>query len=433
VPLDVSDYEFQTKVVTLMLASRTFLTSYRDALKPELFEYEEHQTLVRQVLGYYDKYHEPPTLDNLRYQLENYEKTKPIATKTWAKYLEGIQELLHDSSLAFVHDEMEKFLRFRVYVGAMGAMTAALKKYDFNGAAKAFMGALRYEIKPTDGIEFTDSVYDRLTKVINRDTIPTGIRALDDAMGGGTAKGEMTVVLAPPGRGKTTLLVNLGAAGVENGRTVYHFFGEQNENAVWYRYARRFLHLDYATLRAKPKRHSYLLEQLFEQTGTRLRIASCLGKEVSALRGYIYRHGAPDALIVDYADKMLPSARYSEIRFELSRIYDDLYQMCAEFNIALWTASQSNRDSLGKEVVTIGDFAEDFNKAAIVDNVLALCQTKKEETTDDMRIFTAKVREDKGHEEIHCKIYRSQMRVVSVDDVWRRRLKPAEEKDDDED
>ena len=71
-----------------------------------------------------------------------------------------------------------------------------------------------------------------------------------------------------------------------------------------------------------------------------------------------------------------------------------------ESNIPIWTASQANRASLAKKVVTEGDIAEDFGKAQTADVILALCQTKQEYDDQEMRIFIAKNRDSPAKIEV---------------------------------
>jgi predicted ATP-dependent serine protease len=69
-----------------------------------------------------------------------------------------------------------------------------------------------------------------------RHTITTGWDVIDDLMDGGLAEGELGVVMAPAGIGKSWLLINIGSNAIKAGHTVIHYTLELNENYVGQRY-----------------------------------------------------------------------------------------------------------------------------------------------------------------------------------------------------
>ncbi|KKM04842.1 hypothetical protein LCGC14_1760190, partial [marine sediment metagenome] len=98
------------------------------------------------------------------------------------------------------------------------------------------------------------------------------------------------------------------------------------------------------------------------------------------------RDFVPDLIIVDYADIMKPERRLGEMRHEQAGIYEDLRQIAGEFNAAVWTASQAPKSALDKATLDLGDFAEAFEKAAIVDAAMAFCQTNEEKFKEECRL-----------------------------------------------
>jgi predicted ATP-dependent serine protease len=89
----------------------------------------------------------------------------------------------------------------------------------------------------TVGHEFFEDFEARFQK-ISRVTCPTGIAHLDkkQILNGGLARGEIGVVVAPTGVGKSHFLVHLGAAALKVGKNVLHYTLELSETAVGIRY-----------------------------------------------------------------------------------------------------------------------------------------------------------------------------------------------------
>jgi replicative DNA helicase len=125
--------------------------------------------------------------------------------------------------------------------------------------------------------------------------------------------------------------------------------------------------VDIHDLTAKPKLHAYKLQQ-FKDKFNALYILKTVGVGMDTLRSFIYRQGQPDLIILDYADKLVSARKYSDRRFEIEDIYNDMIKMSDEFNCSFISASQTNRQGMKKEKVTMEDFAEAFAKGAIAEH-----------------------------------------------------------------
>ena len=73
----------------------------------------------------------------------------------------------------------------------------------------------------------------------------------------------------------------------------------------------------------------------------------------------------PDLLVVDYAGIMRAERRLGELRHEVAGVYEDLRTIAGEFNMAVWTASQSNRGAWEKATPDMDDFAEGFSDCQV--------------------------------------------------------------------
>jgi len=139
---------------------------------------------------------------------------------------------------------------------------------------------------------------------------------------------------------------------------------------------------------------------------------------VSTLRNHLSllasRDFKPDLLIVDYGDIMRPERRLGEMRHEQAGIYEDLRALAGEFDCACWTASQTSKGALEKEVVDMGDFAEAFEKAAIIDAGVAFCQTEAERIDRKCRLFLAGLRNEEDGRSVECNIKRDRALIETT-------------------
>jgi replicative DNA helicase len=97
-------------------------------------------------------------------------------------------------------------------------------------------------------------------------------------------------------------------------------------------------------------------------------------------------------LIIDYADIMRSSRQYDSLRHELKLIYEELRSFLQEKHIPGWTASQSNREGSGQDVVDLNNMSEAYGKAFVADAVLTLSRRTHEKATGEGRLCVAKNR-----------------------------------------
>jgi replicative DNA helicase len=100
----------------------------------------------------------------------------------------------------------------------------------------------------------------------------------------------------------------------------------------------------------------------------------------------------PDVVIVDYMDIMAMPAHIKEPIEQLTWLGIELRALAYEMNVALWTATQTNRGGVDKEIVSEADVAGDFKKMATSDVVISINQTKKEAVLNEARVFYVKNR-----------------------------------------
>ena len=224
---------------------------------------------------------------------------------------------------------------------------------------------------------------------------------LDECIAGGLGRTEMGVCVAPPGRGKTTFLISLGAAAVEAGYNVLHVSLENNEKQILRNYDLRLLKksMDYikenvdksiaAMFNIKKYRKGQLKVKKYPTKSVTVNTIRALLDQLKAVEGFI-----PDVLIVDYGMLLKPITNYSDKRTSIESTYEDLRAVADDYDLALWTAAQGNRGALSKKIVTMTDLAECFAIGNTCDIMVSLCQTAKEKSQGDMRLFLAKVRDN---------------------------------------
>lgn len=255
------------------------------------------------------------------------------------------------------------------------------------------------------GIDFWDGYRERLLDYVTDndviERIPTGIKKLDECLNGGLGRTEMGVIVAPPGRGKTTHLISIGAGAMESGYKVLHVSFENNEKQITRNYTNRLIRRDreYISDNFDRSEGSLFNIRKYKKGDLRIKKYSTKGATVKDIEMLINKlslveNYKVDVLIVDYGAIVKPTSHYNDKRNNIEEVYEDLRALADEYDLALWTAAQGNRGALSKKVVTMSDLAECFAISNIADVMACVCQTLAEKKAGESRLYLPKIRDN---------------------------------------
>lgn len=96
-----------------------------------------------------------------------------------------------------------------------------------------------------------------------------------------------------------------------------------------------------------------------------------------------------DLICVDYADIMAPNFRTKEVIENMKSIYIDLRAIAFDYNAAVLTATQTNREGAKSAVAKAEHVSEDFNKVRTVDLLISINKTEEEASRHEARLYFA--------------------------------------------
>jgi replicative DNA helicase len=387
---------------------------------PEYFEAEDEINVVKGILQYREAYNHSP---------KDAEDLIALVGLECGELVYHVYDLAESRECELAADEALKFARQQAAKIAILEGVDDIQKGDLATPIERMRAALKVgDNLLSPGINpILDS--DKWLFDYFEDKVLTGQYHLDVALDGGLGVPELGIILSGINVGKSMELINLGfgAASLAGGKNVVHFTHEMKPAQVAKRYAARMLF-------RFPQRDGNLLEyqdELLEKAKRMLkgqiRIIGGAYKMSTAefethMDRLIEEDFNPGLIIDDYLDLMTPPKHYLERRFELSATYEWARSMSEKYQCPFWTATQANRESLSKEIITLQAISEDLGKAAIADVVVALCQTYDEGQANQCRFFIAKNRDASkmGKSLISAKYYSSSQAIITVDFVTRK-------------
>jgi len=216
--------------------------------------------------------------------------------------------------------------------------------------------------------------------------VGTGLRKLDNMMGGGPGAGELGIVLAGGKVGKTTMLANFAAGAMSQRKNVAIASGELSALKYRKRIDGLISGIPTRKLHRRNTRKKVLKKLLYKQ---RLMKGQCYIKAFPSGKASIgdieaWMTNLDDAgietglLIVDYLFLFQPNNKTRDRRLNIGQTAVELRGIGMERDIPVWTASQGNRAALSKTILGPKDFAEDISQFWTLDFLVALCQSKAE-------------------------------------------------------
>jgi len=386
---------FQEKLCHIILDDRTFADQIGEVIKTEFFELKYLQLFCRLVYAYKTRYGTHPTRDIMSTVLrsaisEENETVQAQVRNYFSRIISSDFDLDGDE---YIKEKSLDFCRKQKLKEAMMRSAKLLQSSSFDEISKVINEALKLGSDNDYGYDYLKDFERRFLKK-DRSPVSTGWQQVDAISAGGLGKGELGVVIAPTGAGKSMVLVHLGAQALLAGKTVVHYSFELQDSVIASRYDSCITGIP---LRELFNFKEQILERVQDIEGS-LIVKEYPTKSASTetLKNHLYklrqRGIEPDLIIVDYGDLLKPVNNFKEKRNELESIYEELRAIAKVNECPLWTASQTNRSGLNAEVITMESISEAFSKCFVADFIFSLSRTIEHKNNNTGRIFVAKNR-----------------------------------------
>ena len=387
--------KFQENLVRLILDDRAFCDQISEVLDTNFLELKYLRLFVDKVFEYRKKYGTHPSRDTLTTILRTeLDKENELLQKQTREYFARIsanefsvdgEQHIKDISLDFCKKQKLK--------EAMIKSVGLIQNSSYDEISKIINDALKLGTDNNHGYDFILD-FEKRFHLMARNPITTGWELIDNITKGGLGRGELGVVIAPTGAGKSMALVHLGAQALMQGLNVVHYTLELQDKVVALRYDSCITGIPLSTVKDQKDIvwngvKDIKGKLIVKEYPTKSASTNTIKHHLEKLKRKDFKI---DLVIVDYGDLIRPINAQKEKRIELESIYEELRALAQTFNCVLWTASQTNRSGLNAEVITMESISEAFNKCFVADLIFTVSRTIKDKNTNEGRIFVAKNR-----------------------------------------
>ena len=389
---------FQIQLLNNIILYKDFANSIVDVLDPKYFDNQYFRLVMQMIKEYYQKYEHAPSYETLE-QLTKSEISSSMAQKMVLDMVQQIKDAPFQGH-QFVQEKSLKFCKQQELQKVMGKAQKIIDKGDFESYDK-LEEMVREALQVGESNDGANDVFSNLDQVLEDDfrhPIPIGIAGIDNCMKGGLAKGEIGVILAPTGVGKTTVLTKISNHAFNLGYNVLQIFFEDNPKIIQRKHFTLWTGIPPDNLSLYKEDVLQRVKQIQNDTPNKLTLKKLPSDTLSMtqvknqVRKMIAEGNKIDLIVLDYIDCIMPDKNLGDEWKSEGSVMRGFEAMCHELDIAGWTATQGNRSSISSEVVTTDQMGGSIKKAQVGHVIISVAKSLQQKEMNLATIAITKSR-----------------------------------------
>jgi replicative DNA helicase len=382
---------FQLQLLNQIILDKEFSHSIIDVIENNYFENKYFKIIIQMIREYYTKYDHTPSFETLE-QITKSELQQEIASKIVLDTIKKIKDAPVDG-VGFVQEKALKFCKQQELQKVMGKAQKIIDGGEFenyDALEEMVRGALQVGAKDTSAMD----VFSNMDQVLDDDyrhPIPMGIPGIDKLLKGGLAKGEIGVILAPTGVGKSTILTKIANHAFNLGNNVLQIFFEDNPKVIQRKHYTLWTKIHPDELSEKREEVIQKVREIEDSMPNKLIMNKLPSDTVtmSQIKNQIRKMVADgnkiDMVLLDYIDCVVPDKNLGDEWKSEGSVMRAFEAMCHEMDLVGWTATQGNRNSISSEVVTTDQMGGSIKKAQVGHVIITVAKTLQQK---EMKLAT---------------------------------------------
>jgi replicative DNA helicase len=395
-------FSFQQSLIKAIIEDKKYGETIIDVLESKFFENNSFRFIMENVKELYKTYNKIPDYNTVAQKIMS-EGGNKDSSKVHVDTLDAIKK--NEQQIEYVKDTALNFCKQQNLKKELKGVQSIIDNGDFesyNKIEQIIQKALQVGISNDEATDVFHDIEGALEKD-NRQPIALGIVGVDNLLNGGLGRGELGIVLAPTGTGKTTLLTKFANTAYNLGYNVVQIFFEDNPGNI------KRKHYTIWTEISPNEQPNYKDEvqkkvkeiQANSKGFLKLLKLSSDNVTISEIKNKIRKMNSEgekvDLLVIDYVDCISPErSTFGEEWKGEGSIMRSLESMTSEFEIAVWTATQGNRESISSEVVNSDQMGGSIKKAQIAHVILSIGKTleQKENNLATLTLLKSRIGRD---------------------------------------
>jgi replicative DNA helicase len=391
-------FTFQQSLIKAIIEDKKYGETIIDVIEAKFFDNNSFRFIMENTKELYKSYNKIPNYDTLAQKIMA-EGGNRDSSKVHLDTLTAISE--GEDQTEYVKDTALNFCKQQNLKRELKSVQSIIESGEFESYSKIeqiIQKALQVGISNDDATDVFHNI-DEALESDYRLPIATGIVGVDKVLKGGLGRGELGVVLAPTGTGKTTLLTKFANTAYNLDFNVLQIFFEDNPGNIKRKHYTIWTDI---TADEQPEFKDIVkkkVEEVQEKSKGNLRLLKLASDNVTIadIKSKVRKLNSDgfkiDLLIIDYIDCVSSekSTNGEEWKGEGS-VMRSLEAMTGEFDMAIWTATQGNRESISSEVVTGDQMGGSIKKAQVGHVIISIAKTLQQKEMNLATIAITKSR-----------------------------------------
>ena len=422
----------QTTILQKLVNDEQYCRKVLPFIKADYFE-GAHKTTYKLVIDFIVKYNKLPTPTTLNIDLEKADIREDIYPAT-AKLIESLDQNPKVEDL-WLLENTEKWCKDRaVFLAIMESIQIIDgKRQDTSQGAipEILQKALSINFDNSVGHDYIGNSNDRFDfyhKV--EDRTPFDLEMFNTITKGGVPRKTLNICLAGTGVGKSLFMCHVASSYLVQGKKVLYITLEMSEERIAERIDANLMNINIDQLVTLPKDlYDSKIQKIASKTNGALIVkeyptASAHAGHFRALLNELKlkKDFTPDVIFIDYLN-ICASARMKGVGGAVNTysfikaIAEEIRGLAVEFNVPIFSATQTTRAGFNSSDVELTDTSESFGLPATADLMFALISTEELEKLGQLIVKQLKNRYNDltHHKRFIIGVDRSKMKLFDIE------------------
>jgi replicative DNA helicase len=361
-------------------------------IQPDYFEQKTEKVIFEEIVQFIVKYGSAITIEALNIEVEN----RTDLTEEQIKDIREINKSLNDSVVdkQWLLDTTEKWCRDRaIYLALMESIHIAdgnNEKKNRDAIPSILSDALAVSFDNNIGHDYLQNYEERYEFYHRKeDKIEFDLEYFNKITKGGIPNKTLNICLAGTGTGKSLFMCHMASSVLLQGKNVLYITLEMAEERIAERIDANLLNVPIQQLVDLPRQmFESKVASLSKKTQGTLIIkeyptASAHSGHFKALLNELAlkKSFRPDIIFIDYLNICASSRHKANSSINsysyIKSIAEELRGLAVEFNVPIFSATQTTRSGYGNSDVELTDTSESFGLPATADLMFALISTEE--------------------------------------------------------
>ena len=396
----------ETTIISNLFFNEDFTRKALPFIQPEYFNNADERILFTEIFKFVDTYKNLPTKDTILIELNNRKDINDEQVKNIKQLVSSANN--EEVDLQWLLDTTEKWCKDRAVHNAVLSGIKILDKKDTKRTPEAIPSilsdALAVSFDNHIGHDYIEDAENRFEYYHTKEKrYKFDLDYFNRITKGGVPSKTLNIALAGTGVGKSLFMCHVASSFLTQGLNVLYITLEMAEERIAERIDANLFDVTIDDLHDMPKQlYDNKVSKLQAKTGGKLIIkeyptASAHSGHFRALLNEIAlkKSFKPDVVFVDYLN-ICASARFKggniSSYFYIKAIAEELRGLAVEFNMPIFSATQTTRTGYVSTDIGLEDTSESFGLPATADFMFALMSNEELEALGQMKVKQLKNR-----------------------------------------